>query len=357
MKEIKTPALTYDDVQLIPKYSKISSRENISLESRISKRYKLMVPFVASCMDTICEYDMAYKMFKYGGAGCIHRFMSIEEQCIQVKQVYQLIQEDLTHTKLRGEKHLWTCKEGEIPIVAAIGVDDDSRNRALALTNAGANVLIIDVAHGYHEKVLDILKDLLEVLPEHVDIIAGNIATWDAAEVLTRVGANGLRVGIGGGSLCTTRIKTGFGVPNLTSIRDIHPHAKVVMADGGIRNSGDIAKALAFGANCVMLGSLLSGTEETPGRLIQTYDGTLFKKYAGAASLETKSKHGQKQRNIEGVSTTVPYKGGVKYILEDLIDGLRSALSYGGATCIKDFKPDYNIVTLAGMVEATPHRL
>lgn len=357
---MKQPALTYDDVQLIPKYSKIESRENISLESRISKRYKLMIPFVASCMDTICEKEMAFKMFQYGGAGCIHRFMSIEEQCEQVSYLYKTIQADLVHTVARGEKHLWTCKEHEIPIVAAIGVGEDDRNRALELAKYGANVLIIDVAHGDHDKVFDILEDLVEVLPEHVDVIAGNIATGHAGHNLLKAGAAGLRVGIGGGSLCTTRVKTGFGVPNLTSISDVNKvfeFDNVIMADGGIRNSGDIAKALAFGADCVMLGSLLSGTEETPGQLIQTYDGTLFKKYAGAASLETKTKHGQKQRNVEGVSTTVPYKGGVKYILEDLIDGLRSALSYAGAPNLSKFEPDYNIVTPAGRVEATPHKL
>ncbi len=357
MNERRT-ALTYDDVQLIPKYSKISSRENISLESRISQRYKLMIPFVASCMDTVCEVDMAFKMFQYGGAGCIHRFMTVEEQCRQVRQLSMQMAGDLAARTDLNES-IWNCLSSEIPIVAAIGVGEDDRNRALKLADDGANVLIIDVAHGDHEKVIDILKDLKEVLPSHVDVIAGNIATGTAAHKLMDWGANGLRVGIGGGSLCTTRVKTGFGVPNLTSISDVfhvHEFDTVIMADGGIRNSGDIAKALAFGADCVMLGSLLAGTEESPGQILETNAG-LFKRYRGAASLETKSAHGQKERNIEGVSTNIPYKGGVKYIIESLIDGLRSALSYAGAPNIEKFQPDYNIVTPAGRIEATPHRL
>ena len=158
-------------------------------------------------------------------------------------------------------------------------------------------------------------------------------------------------------SLCTTRIKTGFGVPSITSIEEIAKVSTVpIMADGGIRNSGDIAKALSVGASCVMLGSILSGTVETPGKIIQQQNG-LFKKYRGAASLETKSIHGQKEKNIEGVSTMVPFQGGVKFILEDLIDGLKSALSYGGVDNLQSFCPKYNIVTSAGQIEARPHKL
>ena len=160
---------------------------------------------------------------------------------------------------------------------------------------------------------------------QNVDIIAGNIATAEAAELLQTYGAHGLRVGIGGGSLCTTRIKTGFGVPNVTSLEDIAKVTNVpIMADGGLRTSGDISKALAVGADCVMLGSLLAGTDESPGKILETPKG-LYKRYRGSASLETKVSHGQAARNVEGESTTIPYKGGVKFIINGLLDGVKSA--------------------------------
>lgn len=158
-------------------------------------------------------------------------------------------------------------------------------------------------------------------------------------------------------SLCTTRIKTGFGVPNVTSLLECVNKVSVpVIADGGIRTSGDIAKALAIGADSVMVGSLLAGTKEAPGQIIETPKG-LYKRYRGAASLETKSIHGQEQRNVEGESTIVPFKGGVKFVVEGLLDGLRSALSYGGAHTLQQFTPDYVVVTNAGIVEARPHLL
>jgi IMP dehydrogenase len=190
-----------------------------------------------------------------------------------------------------------------------------------------------------------------------VDIVAGNIATSDAAERLQAAGADGLRVGIGGGSLCTTRIKTGFGIPNVTCLEEISAVAKVpIMADGGIRTSGDMAKALAVGADCIMIGSLIAGTDEAPGQILETRGG-LYKRYRGSASLETKVTHGQAARNVEGESTTIPYKGGVKYIITGLLDGVRSALSYGGAESIKEYqsKVEWVQVTNAGLNEAKPH--
>jgi len=216
---------------------------------------------------------------------------------------------------------------------------------------------LIDVAHGHHSFMRTAIGKLKATLPAHVDVIAGNIATAKAAEDLESWGADALRVGIGGGSLCTTRIKTGFGVPNVTSLQDSsRVTTKPIIACGGIRNSGDMAKALAVGANSVILGSLLAGTKEAPGAIIEKSNG-LYKRYRGAASLETKSIHGQATRNVEGESTIVPFKGGVKFIVEGLLDGLRSALSYAGASNLQEFLPDYVVVTNAGMAEARPHLL
>lgn len=352
-------ALTYDDIQLVPRFSKISSRLTISLKTKLSRRYGLLTPFVASPMDTVCEFEMAYKIFLRGGVGCIHRFMSIEDQSEQIKKLNYMIYGE----GYGGPFESWDLNSGAwhteinmVPIMASIGVSENDKERALSLTENGANVILIDVAHGHHQNVINMIKWCKENLPENVDVIAGNIATAEAAIDLQEAGADGLRVGIGGGSLCTTRVKTGFGIPNVTCIEEIAQVATVpIMADGGIRTSGDIAKALAVGADVVMLGSLLAGTEESPGKIIETQDGSLLKRYRGSASLETKTIHGQSQRNVEGESTTIPYKGGVKFIIEGLIDGVRSALSYGGASNLQEFTPRYVQVTNSGIREARPH--
>jgi IMP dehydrogenase len=303
---------------------------------------------------------MAYKMMLLGGVGCIHRFMTVEEQSNIVKNL---------KFKIYGEGFGgpyedwgvmyddWHAEIPYVPIMAAIGVQEDDKERAKKLVEAGANVLLIDVAHGHHINVIDMIKWCKDNLKDDVDIIAGNIATAEAAIDLERAGADGLRVGIGGGSLCTTRIKTGFGIPNVTSLQNVLGVAKVpVMADGGIRTSGDISKALALGASNVMLGSLLAGTDEAPGMIIEKPNG-LYKRYRGAASLETKLTHNQQARNVEGESTIVPYKGGVKFIVNGLLDGVKSALSYAGANNLRQFKPDYVEVTNAGLNEAKPHLL
>jgi IMP dehydrogenase len=359
---MKKVALTYDDIQLVPAYSEISSRQNIKLHTMLSKRYGLLQPLVASPMDTVCELDMALKMAQMGGVGCIHRFISVEEQCNIVKHLNYSIYGDGFGGGIAENWGVmyddWHAEIKQVPVMAAIGVQTEDRVRAKELVKAGANVLLIDVAHGHHKNVIDMVKWCKEQ-PEFdgVDIIAGNIATSEAAIDLENAGADGLRVGIGGGSLCTTRIKTGFGVPNVTSLEDVISSANVpVMADGGIRASGDMAKALALGASTIMIGSLIAGTDEAPGQILETPKG-LYKRYRGSASLETKVTHGQAARNVEGESTTIPYKGGVKYIITSLLDGVKSALSYGGATDLKNYKPDYVQVTNAGLNEAKPHLL
>ena len=330
-------ALTYDDIQLVPEYSEVESRQNIDLSTQLSTNYRIKVPLIASPMDTVCDSEMAIAMAELGGVGCIHRFMSIEEQGLETKKVRTAVQDAV--------------------VMAAIGANGDYLERAQELVNSGVNVILIDVAHGHHKFVRDAIGNLKRNLPAHIDIVAGNIATANAARDLVEWGANALRVGIGGGSLCTTRIKTGFGVPNVTSLEACYNASPVpIIACGGIRNSGDIAKALAVGANSVILGSLLAGTKEAPGAIIEKSNG-LYKRYRGAASLETKSIHGQATRNVEGESTIVPFKGGVKFIVEGLLDGLRSSLSYAGANNLSEFIPEYVVVTNAGMNEARPHLL
>ena len=338
---MKKKYLTYDDIQLVPNYSQIESRLLIDLSTRVTKNYSISIPIIAAPMDTVCEFDMAFKLYNLGGVGCVHRFMSIDEQTEIVKKLHN---------------------NGVSPIMAAVGVKSEDRTRAKSLSDSGVQILVIDVAHGHHQNVINMVKWCKDNLPTHVDIVAGNIATASAAIDLLNAGADALRAGIGNGSLCTTRIKTGFGIPSVSCIEDIYnsmlnvSESIPIWADGGIRNSGDIAKALAIGADCVMLGSILAGTEEAPGQIIDK-NNKLYKRYRGSASRETKLTHGQEDRNIEGESTIIPYKGGVKYIINDIIDGIRSALSYAGASTIDEFLPEYVIITNAGQIEARPHLL
>ena len=356
-------ALTYDDILLVPQYSDIESRSHINLKTKLSRNYGLLTPYVASCMDTVCDSRMAIKMMDLGGVGCIHRFMTIEEQCNEVTKVKKFM-EDNNMIEEWGIDIGWHTNILQIPIMAAIGVSGEDIERATKLVEFGANVLLIDVAHGHHKNVELVLEKLFNILPRHVDIIAGNISTLESAVDLCEWGADGLRVGIGGGSLCTTRVQTGHGIPNITSIINCvsakRDSKKIpVMADGGIRSSGDIAKALAVGAECVMLGSLLAGTKESPGNIVERLDGSLYKRYRGSASLETKSTHNQTTKHIEGESTTIPFKGSVSYIVEKLNDGLKSALSYSGCRTIKEFNKNAGWVeiTNSGMLESKPHLL
>jgi len=329
--------ITFGDVLLEPQYSDIVSRKQISLATPLGYELNLEIPIIASPMDTVSEWEMAAAMSKLGGMAVIHRYNTIAEQAAEVEDAL-----DVPNCSVVG---------------AAVGVSGDFVERAVRCYEAGAKVICIDVAHGHHQNVFNMIDWCRENLDDKVDIIAGNIATKEAAEELESYGVDGLRVGIGGGSLCTTRVKTGFGVPNVSCIEDIVSVAQTpVMADGGIRSSGDISKALALGASSVMLGSLIAGTDEAPGQIVETPAG-LYKRYRGSASLETKVVNGQQTRNVEGESTTIPYKGGVKFIVNGLLDGVKSALSYGGAQDLSNFKPPYVVVTNSGINEAKPHLL
>lgn len=358
-------AYTYDDIQLVPQYSEIKSRSLINLRTRLTKNLGLCIPYIASPMDTICEYDMAYKMAKLGGVGCIHRFMPIEKQARIVSRLkYTIEDQDAPDGWIEEQWGVmyddWHTETRVVPIMAAVGANGDYLERSVELHKNGCNVLLIDVAHGHHKMVKEAIQNIKSRLS--IDVIAGNVATYDGTWDLIHWGADGVRVGIGGGSLCTTRIQTGHGVPNVTSLMDCVEATMdndiPIIADGGLRSSGDIAKALAIGASTVMLGSLLAGTQETPGMVIER-GNELYKRYRGSASLETKVTHNQPERNVEGESTVVPFKGGVKFVIRKLNDGLRSALSYTGATNLDEFgrKSKFVYVTNSGINEARPHLL
>ena len=311
--------LTYDDVQILPKYSEVNHRANCHTSTRVTKNYELAIPIVSSPMDTVTEVDMAQEMNELGGLGIIHRFLSIEEQASQVGRVTLGVS------------------------AAAIGVTGDFIERAQELVKHGCKILCIDVAHGHHKLVKESIRRIKNEVNGQVDLLVGNISTGESARDLCEWGADGLRIGIGGGSLCSTRIQTGVGVPMVSSILSCVTVADEYdvpcMADGGIRSSGDVCKGLGAGADTVMLGSLLSGTKESPGVITkqgQWPNEVLQKKYRGSASIESKTDRGE-SKNVEGYSTTVPYKGKVKRIISDVIDGLKSSMSYVGVNNLEEF--------------------
>ena len=339
-------AYTFDDLQIIPKYSEVESRSQCNLTTRFTKQYKLGTPLVSSPMDTVTEYNMALAIASHGGVGILHRFMSIEKQSNQVRKI----------------------KEQEKLVSAAIGATGDYKERAQELVNAGAIVLLIDVAHGNTKQVRDSITWCKQNLPNYVDVIAGNVATYEGARNLAQWGADAIRVGIGNGSLCETRIRTGIGIPQVTalieSIRAVEESGidVPIIADGGIKMTGDVAKALSLGADSVMIGSLLAGTRESPGeihRMGMWPNEQLFKKYRGSASAEVKQVHGLEEKNVEGNSKLIPYKGKVERIISDISDGVRSAMSYVDATTIEEFqaKSEHVLITQNGLIEAKPHLL
>ncbi len=319
---------TYDDVLIVPAKSEMRSRREPELRAHLTKNREIDVPMISANMDTITEAEMAIAMDQLGGFGIIHRFMTIEEQVTQVKKV-----------KASGAKH----------IGASIGVSAESQDRAHALVDAGVNVMTIDIAHGHSVQMLETLTWLKQEFP-NVDVIAGNVATPEGTLDLIEAGADAIKVGIGPGSMCTTRIITGCGVPQLTAVSLCASVAREkgipVIADGGIKSSGDIVKAIAAGASTVMLGSILAGTIETPGLIQHGH-----KQYRGMASRAAQdSWRGGVPTGMapEGESTKVSVKGHLTDVLGELIGGLRSGMTYINAGTHSE------IFTRARFMEMTP---
>ena len=332
-----TPAITFDDVLLVPAYNHHESRRVVDTTSidRLEK-LSLSLPVISSNMDTITESKMANFMSSKGGMGALHRFMSIEDNIKEFKK----------------------C---DAKVFVSIGCTDAELQRAEALRDAGADYFCVDVAHAHAKYVGKTLKNLRQLLADRC-IMAGNVATYAGADYLASCGADIIKAGIGGGSVCSTRIKTGFGVPMLTCIQDCSRSDRSIVADGGIRTSGDIVKALAFGADFVMIGGMLAGTAPTPGEFITKADGTKIKRYRGMASQEAQEAFMgpmHEWKTAEGVATEVPYKENPDAILGDIVGGLRSGLTYAGADTISELqrKLNYVVVTQAGRIESLPHKL
>lgn len=329
--------ITFDDVLLVPSYNHYESRRlvNIAMTDKSSK-LTLALPLMSSNMDTITESAMANFMADKGGIGVLHRFMSVE----------------------RNIEELRKCRHKTF---VSVGCGPQEIDRATALRDAGADYYCIDVAHAHAKYVGKTLKKIREHLP-NACIMAGNVATYAGADYLASCGADIIKVGIGGGSVCTTRVKTGFGVPMLTAIRECARVDRSIVADGGIRTPGDIVKALAFGADFVMLGGMLAGTCPTPGPVVVKTDGSRVKEYRGMASKEAQDGFigvMPEWKTAEGIAVEVPYHENEDAIVADIIGGLRSGLTYGGADSIRELqrKLDYTVVSDASRIESLPHAL
>jgi IMP dehydrogenase len=338
-KDIKNRnhGLTFDDVLIVPRRSEVKSRRDPSLRSKLTKTKFLETPIVAANMDTVTESKMAIAMHQLGGLGILHRFMNIDQQVSEVRSV----------------------KEAGAQIISAsIGVNGDYKERAEALVNAGVNLMTIDIAHGHSVQMMDTLKWLKDKF-SNLEVIAGNLATPDAAVDLIEAGADAIKVGIGPGSMCTTRIITGAGVPQLTAIalcaEAAESYGVPVIADGGIRTSGDMVKAFAAGAHVIMLGSMLSGTIETPGDIVNGK-----KQYRGMASKKAQiSWRGDMPQGMapEGESTFVTVKGHVSDVIHELTGGIRSGMSYVNATSIEEVKIKALMMEMSsnGIAESRAH--
>jgi len=339
-------ALAFDDVLLVPGRSDIDSRSEVDISSDLDLGVSLNVPIFSAPMDTITEGAMGAALSDFGGCGIIHRYNSIEEQVRQVNIACQLSKVHSSYIKRN--------------IGVAVGVSGDFLERSKESVRAGANLICIDVAHGHHTKVRTALRQIRLHVGDSVHIMAGNVATLEAFDDLSDWGADSIRVGIGGGSICSTRIQTGHGVPTFQSILDCSHSQRPakLIADGGIKTSGDIVKALAAGADAVMCGSLLSGTRETPGRTIHDTDGR-WKEYRGMASKEAQRDWKGSYNSLEGISTRVPFRGAVIDILEDLRRGITSGFSYSGARDLAQLQSRAKFIrqTSAGASESRTHIL
>jgi len=334
-------AVTYDDMLLVPQFSDITSRSEVDISSALSVTKRLHLPIIASPMDTVSEVDMGVAMAKAGGLAVIHRYNTIPEQGDLVYRTASDISTSLT--------------------AAAVGVSGDYLERATTVVALGANVLCVDVAHGHHIMTKNALNELRKAFGDDIYIIAGNVCTLEGVNDVSDWGANAVRCNIGGGSICSTRIVTGHGLPGLQTIFDCARTDRDVkiIADGGIKTSGDIVKALAAGADFVMCGSLLAGTEESPGQVISLPGGIRMKEYRGMASKDAQMNWRNKSSTPEGVASYIPYKGSVIDILADLEGGIRSGLSYTGARNIAELqhKAEWARQTSAGTIESGTHIL
>ncbi len=357
MAKILLEGLTFDDVLLIPQKSDILPNE-VDVKAKLTNKISLNIPLMSAGMDTVTESPLAVAMAREGGIGIIHKSMTIEEQAAEVAEVK--CAELLVSTAA-------TDSVGRLLVGAAVGATTDVLERAKALIDAGVDIIAIDTAHGHSQNVINTVAKVKEAFPG-LEIIAGNVATPEATEELIKAGADCVKVGMGPGSICTTRIVAGIGVPQLTAIMTCAERADrygiPIIADGGIQYSGDIVKAIAAGGSVVMIGSLFAGSAESPGEEVNI-GGKRFKVYRGMGSTGAMKRgsgdryfqSGTKKFVPEGVEGLVPFRGELKDIVYQMIGGLRSGMGYCGAKDLEALKNNANFVRIsgAGLHESHPH--
>jgi IMP dehydrogenase len=343
-------ALTFDDVTLAPNYSEVLPSE-VSTKTILSKNLVLEIPLLSSAMDTVTESKMAIAIAKAGGIGIIHRNLDIKKQISEIKKV----------------------QSKNLIVGAAVGAGPKELKRAETILKENVDLIVVDTAHGHTKKVAEIIKKIKKKKSNQTALCAGNVATAEAAKFLVKLGVDIIKVGIGPGSICTTRLVAGIGVPQLSAILEAKKGVKnkkvSIISDGGIKFSGDIAKALAAGADAVMIGSLFAGTVEAPGKVIKK-NGQLYKNFRGMGSVGAMNKgsadrYFQKiQKNTskyvpEGVEGLVKFKGNVEKIIYKLIGGLKSSMGYLGSKKIINLrkKPKFVKITKAGFYESMVHNI
>jgi len=342
-------SLTFDDVSLVPQYSSVLPTETKTF-SKLCDKLNLQIPLMSSAMDTVTESRMAIAISKFGGIGVIHRNLTIEKQLIEIK-------------KVKKDNHL---------VGAAIGVSPEDFERVEELLKVKTDLIVIDTAHAHTQKVLNMIRKIKKKL-KNCTLCVGNIATGRAAKFLADSGVDIVKVGIGPGSICTTRLVTGIGVPQLSAVLEVKKALKnyriKIISDGGIKFSGDLAKAIAAGADAIMIGSLFSGTIESPGKIIK-HKGKLYKNFRGMGSVgamvvgSADRYYQEKSKSVskyvpEGVEGLVKFKGTVEKIIYNLIGGLKSSMGYLGAKTIKDLqkKGEFVKITKAGFYESMVHNV
>lgn len=359
-KILEKDALTFDDVLLVPQYSEITP-DMADVSTKLTNTFKMNVPFLSAAMDTVSEHKLVTALALAGGLGVIHKNMSIADQAKEVEMVknYEFDNEK--------NKRVLIDKKGRLCVGAAIGVTADMMDRVHALMDAGVDVFVLDSAHGDSKNIINAIKNLRLEYPR-MELIAGNVATYEGALDLMKAGASAVKVGMGPGSICTTRIIAGIGVPQLQAVMDCARASKEmnvpIIADGGIKYSGDVVKALAAGANTVMLGGLFATCEEAPGDIYES-NGKKYRTYRGMGSIEAMAKGstdryfqtGHKKFVAEGVQGIVEVKTTVEELVFQLVGGLKAGMGYCGSKDIPTLqeKGTFIKITNNALLESHPH--
>jgi len=354
--------LTFEDVEVFTETSHDLAGQAIDLSTTLTPTLHLNTPIISAAMDTVTEARLATQMALLGGMGVIHKNMVIAEQAAHIKQVKEAVIDTVRYPQAA------TDAEGRLIVAGAVGVTSDTTKRVAALAEAGADAIVLDSAHGHSEGVLRKVREVRDAFPE-LNIIAGNIATAEGARALYEAGADIVKVGIGPGSICTTRVVAGVGVPQISAISSAAQVAqelgKAIIADGGVKDSGDVVKAIVAGGNAVMLGSMLAGTMEAPGDVFtDEATGNQFKAYRGMGSIAA-MENGSKDRYFqgevneankmvpEGIEARTAYKGALNDVLNGVVVDMRHGLAVAGMTSVGQAATRGNIHNLKDQLDYT----